>query len=82
MRRHRAIEAHDEPTADELAEIEREWPQIEAELALLDAEIRILTAQGGPSLLDRRRLRRTERQVLATRGRRRTESSPAGPEAA
>jgi len=54
-----------EPTASELAAIEHEWPLIEAELVLLDAEIRILSIENGPSPLDRRRLRRTVRQVLA-----------------
>jgi hypothetical protein len=54
----------DGPTAEDLAAIEREWPLIEAELALLDAEIRELTAVGGPSPLDRRRVRRAEKRVM------------------
>jgi hypothetical protein len=37
---------------------------MDAELALLDAEIRALTAAGGPSPLDWRRLRRAQRRVL------------------
>ena len=54
----------DGPTGDELAAIEAEWPLIEAGIALVDAEIRMLTAVGGPSLLDWRRLRRAEDRVL------------------
>jgi hypothetical protein len=57
----------EEPTPAELADIEREWPLIDAELALLDAEIRALAVAGGPSQLDWRRLRRAERRVLAAR---------------
>ncbi len=57
----------DEPTTADLAAIEAEWPAIEAELALTDAQIRALSAAGGPSALDWRRLRRTQRQVLAAR---------------
>ncbi|MFV2021593.1 DUF6284 family protein [Micromonospora sp. LOL_023] len=52
------------PTAADLVAIEREWPLIEAELALLDAEITALYAEGGPSLLDRRRVRRAEQRVM------------------
>jgi hypothetical protein len=52
------------PSAVELAEIEREWPLIAAELDLLDAEIATLAAGGRLSLLDRRRVRRAERRVL------------------
>jgi hypothetical protein len=55
----------EEPTAAALAAIEAEWPLIDAELAVLDAQIRALTAAGGPSPLDWRRLRRAERRVLA-----------------
>ena len=58
--------AEKEPTAAELAAIEAEWPVIAAELAVLDAEIRALMAVGGGSPLDWRRLRRAERQVIAT----------------
>jgi hypothetical protein len=62
--RHRDRE---EPTGAELAAIEAEWPLIDAELALLDAEILALAVVGGPSPLDRRRVRRAERRVLAAR---------------
>ena len=54
----------EEPTAAELAEIEREWPLIAAELDLLDAEIAVLSAEGRVSKLARRRVRRAERRVL------------------
>ena len=53
----------DEPTPEDLAEIEREMPLIEAGIDLVDAEIRMLTAIGGPSPLDWRRLRRAEARV-------------------
>ncbi|MEV6630077.1 DUF6284 family protein [Actinoplanes sp. NPDC051470] len=53
----------DDPTPDDLAEIEREMPLIEAGIDLVDAEIRMLTASGGPSTLDWRRLRRAEARV-------------------
>jgi hypothetical protein len=52
------------PSAAELAEIEREWPLIAAELDLLDAEIAVLSAVGRVSKLDRRRVRRAARRVL------------------
>jgi hypothetical protein len=52
------------PTSKDLAAIETEWPLIEAEMALVDAEIRILTVHGGPSTLDWRRLRRAEARVI------------------
>jgi hypothetical protein len=52
------------PTPEDLAAIEREMPLIRAEIALVDAEIRVLTAPGHPSDLDWRRLRRAEAQVL------------------
>src|SRR5688500_10182213 len=52
------------PTETDLAAIEREESLIGAEMALLDAEIRALTAPGGPSPLDWRRLRRAEHRVL------------------
>jgi hypothetical protein len=54
----------DEPSRADLASIEHEWPLIEAEMAVLDAEILILAADGGPSPLDWRRLRRAEQRVL------------------
>jgi hypothetical protein len=56
-----------EPTAADLAAIEAEWPLVEAELGLLDAQIVALSAARGPSPLDWRRLRRAERRVLAAR---------------
>jgi hypothetical protein len=55
----------EEPTPAGLAAIEAEWPLIDAELAVLDAQIRALMAAGGPSPLDWRRVRRAERRVLA-----------------
>ncbi len=65
------------PTAAELVAIEAQWPLIEAELAVLDAEIVALSAVGGPSPLDWRRLRRAERRMLAARLRLMT-ARPAG----
>ena len=59
--------AETEPTAADLAAIEREWPLIEAELGELDAQIMILNAAGGPTALDWRRLRRARRRVLDAR---------------
>ena len=53
-----------EPSTADLAAIDREWPLIEAEIALVDAEIRVLTNDGGPSELDWRRLRRAEERVM------------------
>lgn len=53
------------PSAVELAEIEQEWPLIAAELELLDAEISYVTAGPAVSVLDRRRVRRAQRRVLA-----------------
>ncbi|WP_020518814.1 DUF6284 family protein [Catelliglobosispora koreensis] len=52
------------PTFAELAAIELEWPLIAAELDIVDAEIRLLTALHGPTELDWRRLRRAERRRL------------------
>lgn len=53
----------DEPTAEDLAAIERESGLIAAELALLDAEIRILEAEEA-SEVDWHRLRRALRDVV------------------
>lgn len=55
-----------EPSSDELAAIEADWPLIAAELEVLNAEIAMLYAedQGGPSSLDWRRLRRAEQRVM------------------
>ncbi len=54
-----------EPSPEDLAAIEAEWPLIEAELFVLDAEIAWINAadRGGPSPLDWRRLRRAEARV-------------------
>lgn len=57
----------EEPNAAELAEIEQEWPLIAAELDLLDAEITCLTLGHLACALDRRRVRRAERRVLAVK---------------
>ena len=53
------------PSPVDLEGIEAEWPLIEAELAVLDAEIANVYAaeHGGPSPLDWRRLRRAEARV-------------------
>lgn len=55
--------ADTEPKPAELASIEDEWPVIEAEILLLDAEIRNLIAGHRVSELDVRRLRRAEDRV-------------------
>jgi hypothetical protein len=57
----------DSPSAAELAAIEQEWPLVAAELDLLDAEISFITAGPAASVLDRRRIRRAQRRVLAVR---------------
>ncbi|TDW65626.1 DUF6284 family protein [Kribbella pratensis] len=54
----------DEPTAAELAAIDAEWPLIEAELDLLNAQIAVISAGPEASVLDTRRVRRAERRVL------------------
>ncbi|MET9269800.1 DUF6284 family protein [Kribbella sp. NPDC003557] len=54
----------EEPTAADLAGIEAEWPLIEAELDLLDAQIAVITAGPNASELVTRRKRRAERRVL------------------
>ena len=61
----RASAAKSDPSLDDLSAIEAEWPLIEAELAVLDAEIATIYAaeHGGPSPIDRRRLRRAEARV-------------------
>jgi len=51
------------PSAAELAAIELEMPLIRAEVDLVGAEIRVLTAEPHPSELDWRRLRAAERRV-------------------
>ena len=77
MRRSRAGRPAKEPTAAEIAAIEREWPLIVAKLAVVDAEIAVASADGAASPMDVRRLRKAERaardaaaQVLARRTRR------------
>lgn len=52
-----------EPSIDALAAIELEMPLIRAEVDLVGAEIRVLTAEPHPSELDWRRLRAAERRV-------------------
>jgi hypothetical protein len=54
----------DGPTAADLAALLVEQPLIEAEVALVDAQIRALVAEGGPSPLDVMRLRRAMARVL------------------
>ena len=56
----------DEPTAADLAAIGTEQPLIDAEVAWLDAEISMLTAdeRGGTSEMDWQRLRRAESRVI------------------
>jgi hypothetical protein len=54
----------DEPTADELAAIERESGLLAAEMVLLDAEIRLLAAADETSEVDWQRLRRAMRDVV------------------
>lgn len=64
---HLAPAGGEEPTADDLAAIELEWPLIAAELDLLDAEISHIAAGPAVSALDRRRVRRAQRRVLTAR---------------
>ncbi|MET9253725.1 DUF6284 family protein [Streptomyces sp. NPDC003717] len=54
-----------EPTAGELAAIEREMPVILADVDLLDAHI--VTLDRTPTELDTRRIRRARRRALAAR---------------
>lgn len=51
------------PTDADLAALLLEEPLIEAGIALVDAEIRLLTAERGPMLLDLVRLRRAQARV-------------------
>ncbi|GAB3811060.1 DUF6284 family protein [Kribbella italica] len=53
-----------EPTAADLAAIEREDEVISAGLSLLDAEIAYINAGPAATALDRRRIRRAEARVL------------------
>jgi hypothetical protein len=61
----------DGPSPSDLAAIEAEWPEIEAGLIELDAQIRGLYAadRGGPSELDWRRTRRSEAALTRTAAR-------------
>jgi hypothetical protein len=76
------FDPYEEPSADALAAIEREWSLIQAEIDLIDVEIKLLTATGGPSEADWRRLRHAIRRVLreaaalATREAARVEAEP------
>ncbi|WP_433051148.1 DUF6284 family protein [Dactylosporangium sp. CS-033363] len=54
----------DGPSPAELEAIQREWPLIEAEMSLVAAEIRVLTAEPQPTVRDWHRLRTAERRVL------------------
>jgi hypothetical protein len=49
---------------NEMAAIEAEWPLIEAEIVVLDCEIRILCADHFPTDLDVHRLLRAQRRVV------------------
>jgi hypothetical protein len=55
----------DEPSAEDLAAIEDEWPLIEAELDLLDVQINILTGRGPVDEVTARRLHRSRHTVLS-----------------
>jgi hypothetical protein len=60
------VNEDDEPSASDLAAIEEEWPVIEAEIALTDAEIRLITVgRRHATELDWQRYRSAERTVLA-----------------
>ena len=52
------------PTARELRQIEAEWPLIEVELAVVDAEIVAARAGDEMTELDRRRSRRAAARAL------------------
>ncbi|MFB7915248.1 DUF6284 family protein [Streptomyces sp. NPDC056061] len=54
-----------EPSAADLAAIEREMPLIAAEVELLDVQIALLDR--APSELDERRIRRARNRVMAAR---------------
>jgi hypothetical protein len=65
MQNHRGRRTADEPTPAELAAIEREWPLIAAELAVVDAEVVLADAEGEASELDARRLANAQATVDA-----------------
>jgi hypothetical protein len=54
-----------EPSPSELMAIDAEWPLIAAELSVVDAEAAIAAAGSAVTDLERRRLRRANRRVLA-----------------
>ncbi|MGY4772878.1 DUF6284 family protein (plasmid) [Kribbella sp. CWNU-51] len=56
-----------EPSAADLAGIEKEWPLIAAERDLLDAQIAFINAGPHASVLDRRRVRRAEQRVMTVK---------------
>lgn len=64
---HLSAVSDEDPTPADLAVIEQEWPLIAAELDLLDAQIASMSVAGSVSALDRRRVRRAERRVLAVK---------------
>ena len=72
---HLSAVASQEPSAADLAGIEREWPLIAAELDLLDAQIALINAGPYASALETRRIRRAEHRVLEI-GRELTEREP------
>jgi len=72
----------EEPTFGDLVAIEAEWPQIAAELDLLDAEIAALIDGPYMSEIDRRRTRRAERRVLDSRRELADNNTPKSEEAA
>lgn len=51
------------PTAQDLAALVVEEPLVEAEIALVDAQIQALAAEDGPTLLDLLRVRRAQARV-------------------
>ena len=56
----------EEPSAEDLAAIEEEWPVIEAEVRLLDAEIAVIRAgRARASAMDWQRVRAAEREVVS-----------------
>lgn len=61
-----------EPSAEELAEIEREWPLIEAEVAVVEAEVAMAVSPG--SAWAYRAHRRAVRRVSAVAAQLRTEA--------
>lgn len=53
-----------EPTAEDLAQIDDEWPLIEAELDLLDVQLKMLDRTGPVDGLEVRRLRHARTAVI------------------